>query len=408
MITRFINYLKDKSLPLLIFAAFFAIQPIMEMTGFAYTGVLTRIFIFALFAMSFDLVLGYTGLLNFGHTLFFGMGAYITGYTLNFLGFGYLVGLILGMLVCVGIAVGVSLLVSRAFHGIPFTFMSLAFMMIALFSFEKDIVPAKYSTGGGGGILVTTPDFFASFNTTIIAAGIGFGALLVLSWIGATFKFKDMEFNSPTKKMGLIIGLVVVSTVLIFAMYNGLSEIWVVEGSYERLIPNKYYFTVLVLAVSYFVMKRIVNSPVGHIWMSIRENETRAEVLGYRVFTYKMLALIVGGVFAGLAGGLYVPKITSLHPASVFAPFLNIDAIIFVILGGLGTLAGGIVGGGVVILFEEIMDPYIGNWSFVVIGIIFIIVVFLAPKGILGTARSERAREEVKQRIKSFINMIKR
>lgn len=404
---NFISYFKDKSFSLLIFAAFLALEPIMKITGYTYTSVLTRIFIFALFAMSFDLVLGYTGLLNFGHTLFFGMGAYITGYTLNFLGYGYLVGLLLGMLTCVGLAVGVSLLVSRAFRGIPFTFMSLAFLMIVLFAYEKDIVPAKYSTGGGGGILVTTPSFFASLNTTIVSAGIAFGVFLVLSWVGTISKFKDMEFGSEPKKIGLMIGLAVVSAILVFAMYQGLAEVWTVEAAYERLIPNKYYFTVFILALSYYVMNKIVNSPVGHIWMSIRENETRAEVLGYRVFNYKMLALIVGGLFAGLAGGLYVPKINSLHPASVFFPFLNIDAIIFVVLGGLGTLAGGIVGGGIVILFEEIMDPYIGTWSFVVIGVIFIIIVFLAPRGILGTARSERAREEVRRRLISFVNRIK-
>ncbi len=408
-----IGYLKDNSTPMLLFAALIALHPIMELTGFVYTDIMTRIFILALFAMSFDLVLGYTGLLNFGHTLFFGLGAYITGYTILYLGQHYLIGLVLGMLVCVGIAIGVSLLVSRFFKGIPFTFMSLAILMITLFFYTKEIIPPKYGMGSGGGISISLVEyphgFFFSFKTTILAAGIGFALLIVLSWIGTTFKFKDIDFKSgKLRKIGMLIGTIALSGVTIYAIYHGLTELSTVGSASERLIPNKYYFTVFVVALSYFAMKRIVNSPVGHIWTSIRENETRAEIMGYRIFNYKMLALIIGGLFAGLAGGLYVPYIGALDPNGVLEPLKAIDAIIFIILGGLGTLAGGLVGGGIVIMFEEITNPYIGEWNYVIIGIIFIIVVYLAPRGILGTARSERAREKVKERLSSFVDMIRR
>lgn len=378
----------------------FLLYPLLEYFGLGFSDFLTRALYMGLFSLSFGLLLGYAGLLNFGHVAFYGIGAYITGWSIKFLGIGFIPGLVLAMMGGAAMGILLSFLVSREFHGIPFTFMSLAFGMILLTLFEKEVIPPKYSTGAGGGIIVSQPQILQSAWTSGVLEFAVPLILAILFCLGTYLKLRDSGLSSKAKKTGVLLPVLAFSAFLVYMMYDhvagGLlfSGVWGVRGPF-RIVPNKYFLTLTALVISYFVVSKIVGSPVGHVWLAIRENQTRAEVLGYRLFNYKLLAVVVSGAIAGLAGGLSVPQGVAVAP-SVFNPMISIQAIIYVILGGLGTLGGPIFGAVTVIILEEGMERYIAmlnaNRVMVVIGIIFVIVVYMAPNGLYGKLRELKER----------------
>ncbi|MFB6290407.1 MAG: branched-chain amino acid ABC transporter permease [Candidatus Bipolaricaulia bacterium] len=173
-------------------------------------------------------------------------------------------------------------------------------------------------------------------------------------------------------------------------------------ASYQKLTPNRYYLALTILVAIYFLARRIVNSPVGKVWQSIRENETRTAIIGYNPLNYKLLAVAVSGAIAGLAGGLYAPYLLTVSAGNVFDPFLTIKALIFSVLGGLGTLKGAILGAGIILLLEHFLNPIIGAWTNILIGVLFIVIVFTMPRGIVGelmTTGGKSFREIIKEMV---------
>jgi branched-chain amino acid transport system permease protein len=125
------------------------------------------------------------------------------------------------------------------------------------------------------------------------------------------------------------------------------------------------------------------------VWAAIRENEVRAEAIGFNVFRYKSLALMVSGGIAALSGAIYAPYRFAVSPDTVFTPWLSIYGIVYVVVGGLGTMSGSLLGAAIVIFLERFLIDYIGAWGHVVIGIIFIAFVLSLPYGIVGTWRAK-------------------
>ncbi|MFB6290406.1 MAG: hypothetical protein ABEJ25_01575 [Candidatus Bipolaricaulia bacterium] len=177
--------LKSRYGSLAITTLFFALIPVFSYFGLPYSDILTRVFIIALYALSFDLLLGYTGLLNFGQSLFFGMGAYITVYTLSWAGLSFFAALLFSTLVGAILGVFLSLMVKRAFKGIPFTFFSLAFVMIVLSMFQKRLFQGI--SGGEGGLLVPLPGILRSIWALRVYE-IGFLGLLTLALLFAIYQ----------------------------------------------------------------------------------------------------------------------------------------------------------------------------------------------------------------------------
>jgi branched-chain amino acid transport system permease protein len=148
-----------------------------------------------------------------------------------------------------------------------------------------------------------------------------------------------------------------------------------------------YYLTLAVVGGSVALLFRLANSPFGRVLQGIRENEDRIEALGYDTIQYKVVSFALSGGFTGLAGGLFVPLQTIVHP-SILNWTISGELIVMVLLGGMGTLWGPLIGAMVVIVLEDTLS-FIEGWR-LVLGAVFVVVIVFAPEGIAGIVRSLR------------------
>ncbi|WP_152039492.1 branched-chain amino acid ABC transporter permease [Salinigranum salinum] len=266
-----------------------------------------------LYGAAFDLLYGYTGLLSFGHSVFFGVGAYAATFAINDYGMGAFLALLIAFLVTGVVAIGLGLIAVRvSSHGFVIVTILIALIAHLAAASLTDI------TGGTDGLTVVVP-----------------------------------QITLP--------GL----------------------GSYSLVEPVfRYYFVLALLLVSLAVMYRLVTSPVGLAFRMIRENETRAQMLGYNVTVYKLGAFMASGAFAGLAGALSM-FITGFVSASDFSLIVSGDAIIFTLVGGRGTLFGAVLGAALIELtanqVSELTDAYP-----LFIGVLLVATAVLEPQGLLG------------------------
>jgi branched-chain amino acid transport system permease protein len=159
--------------------------------------------------------------------------------------------------------------------------------------------------------------------------------------------------------------------------------------SNERL---RFYFLALALVIlAYVVARRFVNSPTGRVCVAIRENEGRASMLGYNTFYFKLAALIISSIMAGVAGmmhAIYQP-IVSPNVASLT---FTVNALLMVLVGGIGTLSGALLGAGILRLVTFYFDKWFGDSSGFLLGVVYVALVLLMPYGIIGTWRLRRFR----------------
>jgi branched-chain amino acid transport system permease protein len=141
-----------------------------------------------------------------------------------------------------------------------------------------------------------------------------------------------------------------------------------------------------VLAISLLVL--IVRSPFGRALVGIRESERRMEVLGYDVWRYKYVAFVLAGLFAGLAGNLFVYFNGFVSPSYLNIVF-SAAALLMVILGGAGTLVGPALGAAVIVFLENLISAYMERWV-LVLGVIYVLVTLFAPGGLVGLVRARR------------------
>ncbi|HUB97691.1 MAG TPA: ABC transporter permease [Stellaceae bacterium] len=275
----------------------------------------SEIFIFAIFAMSLDVILGYTGLASLGHATFFGIGAYFVIVLGSMFGLDAWLGMALGIVAATAAAALIGYFCVRT-SGISFLMLTLAFSQL-VFSIAlkwRDV------TGGSDGLgIPDKPSFF----------GLDLGNSLTL-----------------------------------------------------------YYLLLAAMLVCYWAMRRLVNSPLGLVFIGIRENEERMRALGYATHAYKIAAFTIGGAFAGLAGGLYAIFNGFISPDAIYWSASG-DVLIMAMLGGTGTLIGPGIGAGVVLLLKNLVSSYSEHWP-VIIGVIFVACVLYFPIGIWGSLRRIR------------------
>jgi branched-chain amino acid transport system permease protein len=280
---------------------------------------LTEVLIWGLLAMSSDLLIGYTGMISFGHSAFFGLGMYGAAAALLFvsppnLWLAILFGLIGAAIVALFVAY-----FSTRLRDIYFAITTLIFSQI----FYVIIFTWTAVTGGENGLIFTRPHFSIPF---II----------------------DARFTSSTM----------------------------------------HWFVLAVVTASYLILRRVTQSPFGMVLQSIRENEARTRAIGYPVERYKIVSVMLSGLFAGLAGVLYA--IQNEFAAPDFVYFITSgDTVIFNVMGGIGTLVGPIVGAGFFQLLRELMSRIFGDQFpyLVPLGFIFIAMIIFLPQGLLGFAR---------------------
>jgi len=278
---------------------------------FPFTDLASEMLIFGLLAVAFNLMLGYTGLLSFGHAALFGSGAYTMGILLV----RFKVNIFLGMLAGAGMAAAIALIIgwiSIRSHGIYFAMLTLAFNEVLYFTLTQ----LRDLTGGEDGLRgIYRPD---------IAVG---------------------------------------------------------PASLSIQEPMRFYFFVLfVFVLSLLAMRRITGSPPGSVFKAIRENENRAESVGYKCRDYKIVAFVFSGFFAGLAGALFC-----IHIKYVSLSFchwsLSGEVIIMSLLGGIGSLYGPIIGAALVTLMQDILAGMWERWL-LLLGIIFIVFVMFFQGGV--------------------------
>ena len=279
---------------------------------------LAEIYIFAIFAMSLDLLLGFTGLMSLGHAAFFGLGAYAVAILGTLFGVNAWLALAAGVAVAAAGAAVIGFFCVRT-TGIPFLMLTLAFSQL-VFS-----VALKWRdvTGGSDGMAIAEkPALFG-------------------------FELSDS-----------------------LAMY---------------------FVALVFFLLSYWGLRRLLNAPLGHVFVGIRENEPRMLAIGYPTRAYKLLSFTIAGAFAGLAGGLYAIFNSFISPDAIYWTSSG-DILIMTMLGGAGTLIGPAIGAGVFLLMKNVVSSYSEHWL-AIIGIIFICCVMFFPGGIWGTLRQIRLAE---------------
>ncbi|WP_440770283.1 ABC transporter permease [Natronorubrum sp. DTA28] len=281
-----------------------------------------EIIIWGLFALSLDFVMGYTGLVSLGHALFYGLGAYAVAITLLHVSQSAFVAIGLAIVISAAIAWFVGYLSIRV-GGVYFAMITLAFAELFYnMLYRLDI------TGGSEGLF--------GISTYYGLAGMG------------------IELHD----IGLFIGPVALTGQSLF-----------------------YYIALGALVASFLLTRRMLNSPFGSVLKSIRENEQRATFIGYETTIYKRRAFVISGALAGLAGGLFT--LNSGYATPSFAYWLHSgEVIVMVILGGMGTLYGPIIGAGVFFGLEEILTGFTGRWR-LVLGTIFVLFVIFLPRGLV-------------------------
>jgi branched-chain amino acid transport system permease protein len=277
----------------------------------------SEIFIFAIFAMSLDLILGFTGLMSLGHAAFFGLGAYSVAVLGAQFGINAWVGLATGVAIAGCGAALIGFFCVRT-GGIPFLMLTLALsqLVFAVALKWRDV------TGGSDGLAIAErPSFF----------GYDLSNSLVMYFMALSF-----------------------------------------------------------FVLAYWGLRRLLNAPLGHAFVGIRENEQRMMAIGYPTRAYKLLSFTISGAIAGLAGGLY----------AIFNGFISADAVywtasgdilIMTMLGGAGTLIGPAVGTAVFLLMKNVISSYSEHWLSI-IGITFICCVMFFPGGLWSTLQKVKVR----------------
>ncbi|HTF07165.1 MAG TPA: branched-chain amino acid ABC transporter permease [Asanoa sp.] len=276
-----------------------------------YPAVAVDILCWALFAVAVDLLLGFTGLLSFGHAAFWGTSAYATGLVAIHAGVPFPVAVLAGALVAAALAVPIGYLAVRR-TGIYFAMVTLAFAQLIYYVANN----RRGLTGGENGLQ-----------------------------------------SVPRELFGLD---------LTDAYYF-------------------YYAALPIVLLGLWAAWRIVNSPFGRVLVGIRDNPARARALGYPVHRYKLLAFVLSAFLAGLGGGLFAMAhrfvtLDTLHWTT------SGKAVVMVVLGGIGTLWGGVVGAGVLVRLEDWLS-FAGFESVgLVTGGLFVVVVLVFRRGLWGTA----------------------
>jgi branched-chain amino acid transport system permease protein len=327
---------------------------LLFLTPFVFPGtrslaVAERICIFVVLAASYDVLLGYTGIVSFAHTVFFGMGAYGVAIALSRLGAGWgavILGTLAGMVAAILVAVIIGLLSLRV-RTIFFAMITLAVAGFAqiLATQLRDL------TGGEDGLTFSVP--------AILTPG---------------FRL----FEEPV--LGARIDGRLVTFYLIFAL----------------------------AALLFLFLLRAVNSPMGRVLQAIRENDFRAEALGFRTVWYRTLAGAISAAVAAIAGAMMALVLHYTGPDATLSFSLMVDILLMVVIGGMGTLYGSILGAAIMVMAQYYLQPAMEFLSDALaglpllpklfhpdrwllwLGVLFVAIVYFFPAGIVGRLRQPR------------------
>ena len=277
----------------------------------------TEILVWGLLAMSSDILIGYTGMVSFGHSAFFGLGMY---------------------------GAAAALLTIRP----PSLWLAIVYGLV------------------GAGVVAVFVAYFATrlrdiyFGiSTLVFSQIFY--IIIFTWTEVTGGENGLNFRQPPLSLPGV-------------------------GRVAFTAVTFHWFVLAVVTLSYLVVRRITRSPFGMVLQSIRENEPRTRAIGYHVERYKMVAVMLSGLFAGLAGVLYAIQNKFAAPDFVFF-VVSGEVVIFNVMGGIGTLVGPFAGAAFFLLLREGVSRYFTEYYLIPVGILFILMIIFLPQGLLGFLR---------------------
>jgi len=274
----------------------------------------TEILIWGLLAMSSDLLIGYTGMVSFGHSAFLGLGLYGAAAALLLVSPPNLwLAMVFGLAGAAGVAIFVAYFSTRL----------------------RDI-------------------YFAI--TTLVFSQIFY--VIIFTWTAVTGGENGLTFSRPP-----------------------LSIPGIISVPFTR--DTLHWFVLAVVVGSYLLLRRITQSPFGKVLQAIRENEPRTRAIGYHVEHYKMVAVMLSGIFAGLAGVLYAIQNRFAAPDFVYF-LLSGEVVVFNVMGGMGTLVGPVAGAAFFWLMREGFSRFFTEYYLIPVGLIFTAMVIFMPQGLLG------------------------
>ena len=359
--TGMLNRLLSHDLPrsralavaLVLVLALLALEPFL-FPGAKALNVAAKMLVFVLLVASYDLLLGYTGIVSFAHTMFFGIGAY--GVAIGCTRWAGDEGVGGGaVLAGVGVALALSLLLSLLIGLFSLRVKAIFFAMITLAvaaAFQTLASQLSEFTGGEDGLSFKTPP-----------------------WLSPSFE----PFEEP------VFGLMLDGKVI------------------------AYYLLFVAVLLGFLALLRIVNSPFGRVLQAIRENDFRAEAIGYRTVVYRTLSNVLAALFATIAGALLALWLRYTGPETTLGFEVMLDVLLIVVIGGMGTLYGAVVGTVLFVFAQNYLQDLLKHlggdggalagvpvlaalvsperWLFW-LGLGFVLCVYYFPSGVVGRLRA--------------------
>jgi len=350
MIDRMLSHDRPRS-PWLA-AALVVILVVLALAPFLFPGaksmsVVAKILVFILLVASYDLLLGYTGIVSFAHTMFFGIGAYGVAIASDKLGAGW-GSVALGLGAGMAISVALSMLIGLFSLRVKAIFFAMITLAVAS-AFQTLASQLSEFTGGEDGLSFRNPE-----------------------WLSPSFE----PFESPV--LGLLIDGKAITYWLLFA----------------------------VVLVLFLLLLRIVNSPFGRVLQAIRENDFRAEAIGYRTVVYRTMSNVLSALFATIAGALLALWLRYVGPDTTLSFEIMLDILLIVVIGGMGTLYGAVIGAVLFVVAQNYLQDLLALGATAVqgvpvlqaviapdrwllwLGVLFVLSVYHFPTGVVGRLRA--------------------
>ena len=309
-------------------------------------GVAAKMLVFVLLVASYDLLLGYTGIVSFAHTMFFGIGAYGIGIASTRLGAGW-AAVAAGLAAALALSLVLSLVIGLFSLRVKAIFYAMITLAVAA-AFQTLASQLSDFTGGEDGLTFKNP-----------------------LWISPAFE----PFETP------VLGTTVDGKLL------------------------AYYLLFAVVLVLFLALLRIVNSPFGRVLQAIRENDFRAEAIGFRTVVFRTLSNVIGALFATIAGALLALWLRYTGPDTTLSFEIMLDILLIVVIGGMGRMYGAVIGATLFIVAQNYLQAAMGHVAEALsgvplagkvlhpdrwmlwMGLLFIACVRFFPAGIVGRMR---------------------
>jgi len=334
------------SVALLLIVLGLALAPFI-FPGAKALSVAAKMLVFVLLVASFDLLLGYTGIVSFAHTMFFGIGAYGVAIASTRLGPGW-GAVLLGTVLALAVSLLLSLLIGLFSLRVRAIFYAMITLAVAT-AFQTLASQLSDFTGGEDGLSFKAPE-----------------------WLSPSFTL----FEQP------VLGVAVDGKVL------------------------TYYLLFAAVSVLFLALLRIVNSPFGRVLQAIRENDFRAEAIGFRIVVYRTWSNVLSAAFATLAGCLLALWLRYVGPDTTLSFEIMLDILLIVVIGGMGTMYGAVVGAALFVLAQNYLQDLLklgatalegvpvlsqivspDRWL-LWLGVLFVLSVYHFPTGIVGRLRA--------------------